>query len=161
KRKERTKENNNKARYLSVRAQHSFHNTVFNVGDIIYNKHYLQYYNNCCHKKDDLSQSTDLSTTDVIITGNIALDSRQQSEQISDATIDQPIQDINNFEMPTDENSVTTNNTNQEAINNGKITLSIKRGYGSHGFCFICKNKTGSKPMMVLPIEAIVEIYLK
>ncbi|CAF0904664.1 unnamed protein product [Brachionus calyciflorus] len=85
---------------------------------------------------------TDLSATDVIM-------------------IDQPIQDINNCEMPTDENSVTTKNTNQQAINNGKITLSIKRGYGSHGFCFICKRKTGSKPMMVLPIEAIGKIYLK
>ncbi|CAF0993429.1 unnamed protein product [Brachionus calyciflorus] len=108
--------------YLSANLSR-FHNTVFNVGDIICNKHYLQYYNKCCHNKDDLSQSTDLSTTDVIMTGNIALDSSQQSEQISDATIDQPIQDINNLEMPTDENSVTTN---QEAINNGKITLSIK-----------------------------------
>ncbi|CAF0871560.1 unnamed protein product [Brachionus calyciflorus] len=86
----------------------------------------------------------------------------QQIQLISDASIYQLTQDINNFELQSDfyENSEATNDiTSQETTNDGRITLSIKRGYWSHGFCFICKRKTGSKPMKVLPIE--VEIYIK
>ena len=42
-----------------------------------------------------------------------------------------------------------------------KTVLEIQRGYASHSFCFICRRKTGSKPMSVLSIEATIDIYMK
>ncbi|CAF1052181.1 unnamed protein product [Brachionus calyciflorus] len=42
-----------------------------------------------------------------------------------------------------------------------KTVLNISRGYASHSFCFMCKIKIGSKPMTVLSVEAIIDIYMK
>ena len=71
---------------------------------------------------------------------------------------------MNSFQTPEsnyEDTEIITNNINQASINGNNIILKIQRGYGSHSFCFICKRKTGSKPMTVLPIESIVEIYNK
>lgn len=41
------------------------------------------------------------------------------------------------------------------------MVINKSRGYTSHSFCFISKRKTYSKPMTVLSVEAIFDIYIK
>ncbi|CAF0710179.1 unnamed protein product [Brachionus calyciflorus] len=72
--------------------------------------------------------------------------------------------DITNDENQSNEDQESTQLIGSEEIvieKLDKIVLKVKRGFASHSFCFICRRKTGSKPMKVLPVEAILEIFLK
>ncbi|RNA07946.1 vacuolar sorting-associated 13c [Brachionus plicatilis] len=72
--------------------------------------------------------------------------------------------DITNDENQSNEDQESTQSIESEEFlveKSDKIVLKIKRGFASHSFCFICKRKTGSKPMTVIPFEAILEIFLK
>ena len=139
-----------------------FHKTVIKIGDIICMKHYMQYYNQCCRNKSESNRlnnemqpiSTEVSSQN--ITSNY--------DFLNDySPIEESTQELSNFETSENnlQNQETIDSFNQENVNNDKTILKIKRGFASHSFCFICKRKTGSKPMTVLPIEAIIDVYIK
>ncbi|CAF1101435.1 unnamed protein product [Brachionus calyciflorus] len=46
-----------------------------------------------------------------------------------------------------------------ENISNSK--LNTQRGYASHALCFICRQKSVAKSLMVLPIQSIADVYIR
>ncbi|CAF0965203.1 unnamed protein product, partial [Brachionus calyciflorus] len=140
-----------------------FFKTAIKVGDIICMKHYMQYYVNRCPKKLVLNKSNSESflTSSETIIGDSNEDFENQIDKIPNTRTAESTS-ASTLETNEYENTMSINeNTNYEIVDSDKTVLRIKRGFGSHGFCFICKRKTGSKPMTVLPIQAIVEIYIR
>ncbi|CAF1047704.1 unnamed protein product [Brachionus calyciflorus] len=140
------------------------------VGDIICTMHYFQYYNKCVRNQSFQIQSVQVDQTSEIqniendIMPNTSTMIEYEYEEMGTEELMGLNYDITNDENQSNEDQGSNQSIESEEIvaeKPDKIVLKIKRGFASHSFCFICKRKTGSKPMKVLPVEAILEIFLK
>lgn len=131
----------------------------------------FQYYNKCVRNKSFRNQNNQVNQTheiqnnqNDIMLPNTASMFENEYEEIGTEELMGLNYDITNDENQSNEDQESTQSILSEEIvieKSDKIVLKIKRGFASHSFCFICKRKTGSKPMTVLPVEAILEIFLK
>ncbi|CAF0933705.1 unnamed protein product [Brachionus calyciflorus] len=132
--------------------------------------HYFQYYKKCVRNKSFQNQTVQVDQTSVIqniendILPNTSTMIKYEYEEMGTEELMGLNYDIKNDENQSNEDQESTQSIGSEEIvieKPDKIVLKIKRGFSSHSFCFICKRKTSSKPMKVLPVEAILEIFLK
>ncbi|RNA11028.1 hypothetical protein BpHYR1_007891 [Brachionus plicatilis] len=141
-----------------------YFNQKIAVGDLMCKKHFMLFYKRQTQNNVNETSNSEENNSSSVIQDNCDIYENVQpttSENIEDYTNESIDQDECNFETidQTEQDDQYSNyNMNQNTM---KTVLNISRGYASHSFCFICKRKTCSKPMTVLSVEAIIDIYMK
>ncbi|RNA43599.1 Vacuolar sorting-associated 13C, partial [Brachionus plicatilis] len=133
------------------------------VGDIICMKYYMKYYNN----KSSFNTTTDPNQGQHEEENKLDLNNLQvqpttsfNHDQENDLYVN-IISNVSNNENTIYIQQVDSQSIGDETIDENRISekvlqskeksvLEIQRGYASHSFCFICRRKTGSKPIRTL-----------